>query len=91
MSSTNTLLCYKRVKGRSHTVEIRNAIHPQKPHAISQPSRFSHTPRLRTNAAHMHMIVVASATSEGCNVLSVQVLGGRPPGDWVRADAFLCT
>ena len=30
----------KRVKGRSHTVEKRNAIHPQKPHATSQPSRL---------------------------------------------------
>ena len=26
---------YKRVKGRSHTVEKRKAIHPQKPHATS--------------------------------------------------------
>ena len=38
---------YKRVKGRSHTVEKRKASHPQKPHATSQPSRFSHTPTLR--------------------------------------------
>ena len=30
---------YKRVKGRSHTVEKRKAIHPQNPHATSQPSR----------------------------------------------------
>ena len=43
---------YKRVKGRSHTVEKRKAMHPQKPHAPSQPSRFSHTPRLTTDAAH---------------------------------------
>ena len=43
---------YKRAKGRSHTVEKRKAIHPQKPHATSQPSRFSHTPRLSTDAAH---------------------------------------
>ena len=43
---------YKRVKGRSHTVEKRKAIHPQKPHATSQPSRFSHTPRLSTDSAH---------------------------------------
>ena len=35
---------YKRVKGRSHTVEKRKASHPQKLHATSQPSRFSHTP-----------------------------------------------
>ena len=27
------LCSYKRVKGRSHTVEKRKAIHPQKPHA----------------------------------------------------------
>ena len=27
---------YKRVKGRSHPVEKRKAIHPQKPHATSQ-------------------------------------------------------
>ena len=31
---------YKRVKGRSHTAEKRKAIHPQKPHATRQPSRF---------------------------------------------------
>ena len=43
---------YKRVKGRSHTVEKRKASHPQKPHATSQPSRFSHTPTLSTDAAH---------------------------------------
>ena len=47
---------YKRVKGRSHTVEKRKAIHPQKPHATSQPSRVSHTPSplavdLRAHAA----------------------------------------
>ena len=35
---------YKRVKGRSHTVEKRTAMNPQIPHATSQPSRFSHTP-----------------------------------------------
>ena len=28
---------YKRVKGRSHTVEKRKAGHPQKPQATSQP------------------------------------------------------
>ena len=37
------------MKGRSHTVEKRKASHPQKPHATSQPSRFSHTPRLFCN------------------------------------------
>ena len=30
-----------RVKGRGHTVEKRISIHPNKPHATSQPSRFS--------------------------------------------------
>ena len=40
---------YKRVKGRSHTVEKRKASQPQKPHATSQPSRFSHTPTLSTD------------------------------------------
>ena len=34
---------YKRVKGRSHPVEKRISMHPHKPHATSQPSRFSHT------------------------------------------------
>ena len=37
------------------------------------------------------LIVVASATSAGCDVLCVQVLGGRPPGDWAREGAILCT
>ena len=35
---------YKRVKGRSHTVKKRISMLPHKPHATSQPSRFSHTP-----------------------------------------------
>ena len=43
---------YKRVKRRSHTVEKQKASQPQKPHATSQPSRFSHTPTLSTDAAH---------------------------------------
>ena len=43
---------YKRVKGRSHTAEKRISMHPHKPHATSQPSRFSHTPRLSTDSAH---------------------------------------
>ena len=45
---------YQRVKGRSHTstVEKRKSVHPHKPHATSQPSRFSHTPRLSTDSAH---------------------------------------
>ena len=33
-------------------MEKRKASHPPKPHATSQPSRFSHTPRLSTDAAH---------------------------------------
>ena len=50
--SLRSMYSYKRLKGRSHTVEKRKASHPQKPHATSQPSRFSHTPRLSTDAAH---------------------------------------
>ena len=42
---------YKRVKGRSHAAGIRISMHPHKPHAASQPSRFSHTPRLSTDSA----------------------------------------
>ena len=42
---------YKRVKGRSHTVEKRISMPPHKPHATSQPSRFAHTPRLSTDSA----------------------------------------
>ena len=34
---------YKRVKGKSHTVQKRISMHLHKPHATSQPSRFSHT------------------------------------------------
>ena len=41
---------YKRVKGRSHTVEKRISMLPHKPHVTSQPSRFSHTPRLGTDS-----------------------------------------
>ena len=42
---------YKRVKGRSHTVEERISMHPHKPHATSQPSRFSHTHSLTAQLA----------------------------------------
>ena len=38
---------YKRVKGRSHTVEKRLNMHPHKPQATSQLSRLSHTYRQR--------------------------------------------
>ena len=34
---------YKRVKGRSHTVEKRISMHLHKSHTTSQPSRCSHT------------------------------------------------
>ena len=44
--------CYKRVKGRNHTVEKRISMHPHKPHATSQSSRFSHTHRLSTDCPH---------------------------------------
>ena len=43
---------YKRVKGRSHTVEKRLNMHPHKPHATSQPSRLSHTYRPRAHSPH---------------------------------------
>ena len=36
----DALCSYKRVKGRSHTVENRISMHPPKPHVTSQPSRF---------------------------------------------------
>ena len=44
-TANNTSNSYKRVKGRSHTVETRKAIHPQKPHATSQSSRIQLFPR----------------------------------------------
>ena len=34
-------------------MEKRKAIYPQKPHATSQPSRFSHTPRLSTGVCRV--------------------------------------
>ena len=40
------------MKGSSHIVEKRISKLPHKPHATSQPSRFSHTPRLSTDSAH---------------------------------------
>ena len=43
---------YKRVKGRSHTVEKRLNMPPHKPHATSQPPRLSHTNRPRTHSPH---------------------------------------
>ena len=43
---------YKRGKGGSHTVEKRISMLLHKPHATSQPSRFSHTPRLSADSAH---------------------------------------
>ena len=43
---------YKKVKGRSHTVDKRISMHPHKPHATSQPSRFSHTHRVCTDSPH---------------------------------------
>ena len=33
-------------------MEKRISMLPHKPHATSQPSRFSHTPRLSTDSAH---------------------------------------
>ena len=36
-------------------MEKRISMLPHKPHATSQPSRFSRTPRLSTDSAHNHM------------------------------------
>ena len=36
------------------------------------------------------LLVVASTPSTGCDALCVQVLGGHPPSDRVRAAASLC-
>ena len=55
---------YTGVKGRSHTAEKRISMHPHKPHATSQPSRFSHTPRLGTDSAHDVQVVVAFRGSQ---------------------------
>ena len=54
--------CYKRVKGRSHTVEKRISMHPHKPHATSQPSRFSHTRRLSRLTAQLAQPLTAPHT-----------------------------
>ena len=43
----------KERKGRSHRVEKRISMHLHKPHATSQPSRFSHTWTSRYNQ-HSH-------------------------------------
>ena len=56
---------YKRVKGRSHTVEKRKASHPQKLHATSQPSRFSHTPSFVSTLAR-DVLVLVSPRSMSC-------------------------
>ena len=57
--------------------------------SVQEPS----SPDICRHIMHIHCtrIVVASATSAGCDVLCVQVLGGRPPGDWAREGAVLCT
>ena len=62
---------YKRVKGRSHTVEKRKASHPQKPHATSQPSRFSHTPRLSTDAAHVQLYIMMLSSRDDTLAMSL--------------------
>ena len=57
---------YKRVKGRSHTVEKRKAIHPQKPHATSQPShhRQSYGSLMYCKCSHMINILRAGAVEQ---------------------------
>ena len=56
MEKRISLQCsYKRVKGRSHTVEKRKASHPQKPHATSQPPVFVMlTPDHRASTSVLH-------------------------------------
>ena len=53
-------------------MEKRKASQPQKPHATSQPSRFSHTPTLSTDAAHnkVSRTQLRHAALQGCRVLS---------------------
>ena len=49
---------YKRVKGRSHTVEKRKASHPQKPHATNNWS----------TSASRNMLQVAANAKEGTEI-----------------------
>ena len=78
---------YKRVNGRSHTVEKRLSMHPHKPHATSQPSRFSHTHRPSTHLPHnQHSQVLALCLPQpsrrypgSARVQGPRVLTGRPP------------
>ena len=56
----HTYTPYKRVKGRSHTVEKRKASQPQKPHATSQPERVLHQRRGRT---HKYTITISPYNS----------------------------
>ena len=46
------LCSYKRVKGRSHTVEKRISMHPHKPHATSPPVVHTHTQTQHILTAH---------------------------------------
>ena len=63
------LSSYKRVKGRSHTVEKQINIHPHKLHAPSPPSRVSHTPRLSTDTAHNQPAIDGVAVIHVCMYL----------------------
>ena len=75
------LWSYKRVKGRSHTVEKRKSIHPHKPHSTSQPSKFSHTPRLSTDSAHkQHSHLQRPPQRLGNTVLAWAVVGSSCGG-----------
>ena len=63
VSSYKRVSRYKRVKGRSQTVEKRISMHLHKPHATSQPSRFSHTQtqhRLSGYASCVHTTSIAT-------------------------------
>ena len=66
-------------------MEKRISMLPHKPHATSQPSRFSHTPKLSSDSArnqHSHSLAVASLRAKAdlepawCSCAHVVVLYG---------------
>ena len=56
---------YKRLKGRSHTVEKQLNMHPHKPHATGQPSRLSHTYRPSTHSQHNQHTRISIPNTDG--------------------------
>ena len=82
---------YKRVKGRSHTVEKRKASQPQKPHATSQPSRFSHTPTLSTvHSTCPPLCAGALWPPLRTGIARASATGHSPPGSGVVASLAAC-